>query len=343
MNEGWQDAGDAPRAVPSATTMRRRAVLALTAAWAATAAAGAVAQTAAPANAPFTPFSGQAGKDVVWVPTPDDAVNRMLQLAEVQAADRVVDLGSGDGKIVIAAVRNHGARARGLEYNPEMVALSRRLAQQAGVTEKASFQQADIFVTDFSEATVVTMYLLPQLNLKLRPKLFTMAPGTRVVSHSFDMGDWQPDEQSRAGVNRLYRWTIPANASGTWAVSSPRLAQAVPQTISLRQRYQKVDGEAQFAGLSHDVARPHLHGDRLSFTLRDASGAVLHFDGQVTGDRISGTVARGREAPVPFEAKRTDGKTAIDGSDGTKTSWAEPDGAPPRRAAVHLTTAVSGG
>lgn len=304
---GWAGSGT--------TTIRRRRVLALGAGWAALAAGTAAAQSGSGAD--YTPSSGQPGKDVVWVPTPDEAVDRMLLLGEVQAGDRVVDLGAGDGKIVIAAVRNHGARALGLEYNPDMVALSQRLARQAGVTEKASFRQADIFASDFSDATVVTMYLLPQLNLKLRPKLFTMAPGTRIVSHSFDMGDWRPDESSRVGHNRLYRWTIPANVSGSWSLSVPRLGPTTPQTISFRQRYQQLEGAALFAGLSGSLVRPHLHGDRLSFALRDVAGAMLHFEGRVEGDHLAGMVVRGREAPVAFRARRLDGRMPIDGSDGT--------------------------
>ncbi|MEF7616717.1 class I SAM-dependent methyltransferase [Aquincola sp. MAHUQ-54] len=272
---------------------------------------GAWSQASSPDN-DYTPMSGQAGKDVVWVPTPDVVVERMLQMAEVKAGDRVVDLGSGDGKIAIAAARIHGARAWGLEYNPKMVALSNRLAREAGVADKVSFQEADIFKTDFSSATVVTMYLLPQLNLRLRPLLFAMAPGTRVVSHSFDMGDWLPDEFARAGTGQVYRWTIPANASGHWRLTAPRLARA-PSTLEFTQKYQMLEGDARFEGLTARIVRPELSGDALSFGVRDTAGAMLRFTGKVSGNRIVGTVANGASAPVPFEAERTEAAQPIAG------------------------------
>ena len=146
----------------------------------------------------YEPHSGQAGKDVVWVPTPDELVTRMLQLGGVTAKDYVIDLGAGDGKIVIAAARQFGARGHGIEYNPDMVALAQRRAQAAGVADRARFEQADIFESDFSKADVITMYLMPALNLRLRPTLMKLKPGTRLVTHAFTMGGWKPDESSRA-------------------------------------------------------------------------------------------------------------------------------------------------
>src|SRR5688572_20748449 len=142
---------------------------------------------------PFEPFSGQPGKDVVWVPTPQALVERMLDMAKVTPQDYVIDLGSGDGRTVIAAAKR-GARAQGIEYNPDMVALSRRNAAAEKVSERALFTQADLFETDFSKAQVVTMFLLPQINMRLRPKILEMRPGTRIVSNSFTMDDWQADE-----------------------------------------------------------------------------------------------------------------------------------------------------
>ncbi|MFG5409977.1 methyltransferase domain-containing protein [Piscinibacter sakaiensis] len=219
------------------------------------------------------------------MPTPDAAVERMLQMGEVGPADRLVDLGSGDGKIVIAAALGRGARALGLEFNPQLVALSRQRARAAGLTEeRARFREADIFATDFSDATVVTMYLLPQLNLRLRPTLFAMAPGTRVVSHSFDMGEWLPDEQGRAGLAQLYRWTVPANASGAWALEAPGLGLPAT-TFELRQRFQRVDGEARVDDGSAGLVDARLDGDRLRFAWRAPDGRAIHFDGRVAGDR----------------------------------------------------------
>jgi len=267
----------------------------------------AVAQT----SADFTPQHGQSGKDVVWIPTPDTLVQRMLQMAEVKPTDRVFDLGSGDGKIAIAAARDFGARATGLEYNPDMVALSQRHAKEAGVADKVEFRQADIFQSDFSSANVITLYLLPDLNLKLRPILLTMAPGTRVVSHAFTMGDWQPDETARIGGSSAYLWRIPANASGEWKLSGSGLANA---TLSLSQRYQVLSGNAIFEDLEASVVHPRISGDRISFALRTPQGEVLQLDGRVADNRITGNVTRpGRSGSAPFEATRNGAPSPIAG------------------------------
>src|SRR5574341_1325621 len=147
---------------------------------------------------PFVPVSGQAGKDVVWVPSPPEMVNKMLEVAKVTPADYVIDLGSGDGRTVITAAKR-GARALGIEYNPDMVALSQRNAAKEGVGDKAAFVKADLFESDFSQATVITMFLLPEINLKLRPKILDLKPGTRIVSNSFTMGGWKADEEGSPG------------------------------------------------------------------------------------------------------------------------------------------------
>lgn len=183
----------------------------------------------------FQPEVGQAGKDVIWVPTPDSLVKAMLTTADVKPADVVVDLGSGDGKIAIAAARDFGARARGIEYNPEMVALARRNAQRAGVSGKATFQQGDIFETDFSEATVVTMYLLPSLNLKLRDTLVKMKPGTRIVSHAFTLGEWEPERTISTDEATGYYWIVPANLAGRWAfeIGDERFAAELGQQFQM--------------------------------------------------------------------------------------------------------------
>ena len=167
---------------------------------------------AAPASTDaFKPRVGQEGKDVIWVPTPDKLVHRMLQMAMVGPSDFVVDLGSGDGKIAIAAARDFKARAMGVEFNPQMVTLSRRAAVEAGVAERVQFEEGDIFKVDFSKASVVTMYLLPTLNLKLRPTLLAMRPGTRIVSHQFMMGSWEPDDNSNVEDRPGYLWIVPAS------------------------------------------------------------------------------------------------------------------------------------
>ncbi|HVR52121.1 MAG TPA: class I SAM-dependent methyltransferase [Pseudorhodoferax sp.] len=250
----------------------------------------------------YEPRRGQAGKDVIWIPTPDDVVTRMLQMVEVKPSDRVFDLGSGDGKIAIAAAREFGAQATGLEYNSDMVEFSNRRAKEAGVADKVQFRQADIFQTDFSSATVVTMYLLPELNLRLRPLLFKMAPGTRVVSHSFTMGDWQPDETARAGVGDVYMWRIPANASGNWTLRAEGLADA---SLALAQRYQVLSGDGLFGELRASLLRPSIEGERIRFGLRDSKGQLWQFDGKVAGNRMTGSATRpGLGASLPFEARR---------------------------------------
>src|SRR3972149_4016249 len=156
------------------------------------------------------------GKDVIWVPTPDHAVDRMLALARVGPQDLVVDLGSGDGRIPIVAAKRYGARGLGIEFSPDLVAVSRRNARAEGVADRARFVQADFFEADFRDATVVTLYLLPSLNVKLRPKLLDMKPGTRVVSHVFRMGDWEPDETLKLGASELFLWRGPAEVDGGW-------------------------------------------------------------------------------------------------------------------------------
>ncbi len=183
----------------------------------------------------YQPSVGQAGKDVIWVPTPDTLVKAMLTAAKVTPADFVVDLGCGDGRIPIAAAREFGARAHGIDYNGDMVALARRNAERAGLRGKVSFQRADIFETDFSTATVVTLYLLPNLNLKLRPTLLAMKPGTRVVSNAFDMGDWEADEVVRTDEATGYLWIVPAQVSGRWAfeIGNDRFASNLAQTYQM--------------------------------------------------------------------------------------------------------------
>jgi precorrin-6B methylase 2 len=160
---------------------------------------------------PYEPQVGQGGKDVIWVPTPDEVVDRMLRMAQTGPNDLVYDLGAGDGKIAIAAAKKFGARAVGIEYNPDMAKHAQGNVEKAGVAEQARIQQGDIFATDFSQATVVTMYLLPGLNMKLRPTILAMRPGTRVVSHSFTMEDWEADEISSMDGRRAYFWVVPAN------------------------------------------------------------------------------------------------------------------------------------
>jgi precorrin-6B methylase 2 len=248
-------------------------------------AVGAHAQTQAPAQPqtgqkPFKPYSGQPGKDVVWVPTPQSLVDKMLDMAKVTPADIVMDLGSGDGRTVITAAKR-GAHATGIEYNPEMVELSKKNAAAAGVSDKATFMKADLFQTDLSKATVITMFLLPDINMKLRPKILDLKPGTRVVSNSFTMEDWEADETEQVTTDcqtwcTALLWIVPAKVEGTWAL---------PQgALTLTQKFQMVTGTLG----STPISDGRLRGDEITFT---AGGAK--YTGKVNGTTMSGTNGAG--------------------------------------------------
>src|SRR5687768_13338648 len=228
----------------------------------------------------FEPQSGQAGKDVVWVPTPQALVDKMLSMAKVTPADIVMDLGSGDGRTVISAAKL-GATAIGIEYNPEMVELSKQNAEAAGVSGKATFMKADLFETDFSRATVITMFLLPQINLKLRPKILDMKPGTRVVSNSFTMDDWEADqtatiENCESSWCTALLWIVPAKVEGTWTLPQGKL--------TLKQQFQKVTGTLGPA----QIADGRLHGDEISFTV-----GKNKYTGKVNGTMMKGSITGG--------------------------------------------------
>jgi SAM-dependent methyltransferase len=253
-----------------------------------------------PKDREFTPQVGQAGKDVIWVPTPDDLVDRMLRMAQTTGKDYVVDLGSGDGRTVIAAAKKYGARALGIEYNAEMVDLSNRNAAREGVTANAKFIRGDIFETDFTQATVVTMYLLPGLNLKLRPKILDMKPGTRVVSHQFNMDDWQPDETTNLDGRRAYLWIVPAKVNGTWRV----LSGSDVWDATFEQKYQMVDGSMKLGALNAGLREMRLVGDRISFAFVDNSGVRREFTGRVNGPAMEGTVRADGGAETRWTATR---------------------------------------
>jgi len=234
----------------------------------------------------FEPQVGQAGKDVIWVPTPDEVVDRMLTMAQVGPNDFHMDLGSGDGKIVIAAAKR-GAKALGIEYNPEMVKLAQDNAAKAGMSDKASFRRADIFQTDFSQATVITLYLLPALNMRLRPQLLAMKPGTRVVSHSFTMEDWEADEISTMDGRRAYFWVVPANVMGTWSLD----AGGAKSELSLEQTFQKINGTVSLQNtVQGGLREARLRGPQIAFAYVDDKGLRREFTGTVNGRQMSGTL-----------------------------------------------------
>ena len=244
---------------------------------------------ALPACAQYNPQVGQAGKDVIWVPTPDDVVERMLVMAQVTQNDYVWDLGAGDGKIAITAAKKFGARAVGIEYNADMVKHANANAQNAGVAGngpgKAVIRHGDIFATDFSQASVVTLYLLPALNMKLRPQLLSMRPGTRVVSHSFSMEDWEADEISTLDGRRAYFWIVPANVMGAWNLD----AGAHKHELTLEQTFQKVSGTVTLGAVHAGLRDARLRGAGISFAYLDNSGVRRDFTGRVTGGRMEGS------------------------------------------------------
>lgn len=242
----------------------------------------ACAQTAT-TDSKFEPQVGQAGKDVIWVPTPDALVERMLRMAKVTPDDFVMDLGSGDGRIAIAAGKNFNARALGIEYNPDMVTLSNANAVKAGVADKVKFIKADIFETDFAQATVITMYLLPSLNIKLRPKILDMKPGTRVTAHAFDMGDWAADETATIDGRNAYLWIVPAKVGGTWRID----AGAAKGDMAIAQTYQKIEASLkQAAGVL--PVQGSLRGEDVRLSFPDGQGGRRELVGKVSGERMQG-------------------------------------------------------
>ena len=241
----------------------------------------------------YEPQVGQKGKDVVWVPTAQALVDKMLDMAKVTPSDYVIDLGSGDGRTVITAAQR-GAKALGIEYNPDLVELSKRNAIKAGLGDKVTFVKGDIFESDFSQATVLTLFLLPDLNVKLRPTILNMKPGTRVVSNSFSMGDWQADDTAGANEGctsfcRAYFWVVPARVQGTWKLLESELA--------LEQTYQVISGTLKAGNVIAPV-KGKLHGDDISFT-----AAGTEYTGRVRGTTMEG-ISRSGGSDAKWQATR---------------------------------------
>ena len=234
----------------------------------------------------YQPRLGQPGKDVIWLPTPDALVTQMLRAARTSSSDIVYDLGSGDGRIPIAAAKQFGARAIGIEYNPEMADLARRNVDRAGVADRVSIVTGDIFKEDFSKATVVTLYLLPDLNLQLRPTLLRMKPGTRVVSHMFHMGEWEPDESFKVEERDAHLWIVPADVGGRWTlreVEGPWEAQ-----IDVTQKFQRIGGTFTRRGTTQPLLGATINGRELRFTFINTDGGVRHVRVAVDGNAMEG-------------------------------------------------------
>jgi len=249
------------------------------------------------------PLAWAAEPSVPYVPTPQDVVERMLQIARVGPNDYLIDLGSGDGRIVVTAARQYGTRGFGVDLNPERIKESNENARKSGVTDKVAFYQRNLFETDLSQATVITMYLLPRVNMELRPKLLQLKPGTRIVSHDFSMEDWRPDQQvamdtpgkwgGTGGQSNIFFWVIPARVSGTWRWELMLRGKPLPYEVTFDQKFQVVSGTGRAAGQSVNVQDARLSGDDLRFTFTaNVNGApVKHeFSGKVEGDSINGSV-----------------------------------------------------
>lgn len=237
----------------------------------------------------YEPLIAQAGKDVMWMPTPNELVTEMLEIAQVTSVDLVYDLGAGDGKIAIEAARRYGARAVGIEYNPDMAALARRNAQQAGVSDRVTIVTGDIFKEDFSNATVVTLYLLSDLNIKLKPTLLKMKPGTRIVSNTFSMGAWMPDAVILSGGEPSgYFWIVPAPIEGQWILTG--LPNFKNTRLNIVQKSQKFDGLLAASTPQAQLIEGQLRGSQVSFDFIDAEGKTLSFSGEAGANKIHGTI-----------------------------------------------------
>jgi SAM-dependent methyltransferase len=254
------------------------------------------AKTRAECLAEYTPQRAQDGKDVIWEPTEDSMVRPMLELAQITAVDKVYDLGSGDGKLPIAAAKLFGATAVGIEYDPGLVQHSRCLAEAEGVQAQVTFLEGDIFEADFSDATVVAMYLTPRVLLRLQPTLLALKPGTRVVSYSFGIGDWKPDEQIDSfGDGSAFFWIVPADVDGAWTFHA---ASGESFEVELDQRYQHLTGTTGRATVTGKLA-----GDRVELTFTEG-GELVHVSGTVADRRIAAAVTRGATSTAYVATRR---------------------------------------
>ena len=245
----------------------------------------------------YQPQRGQSGKDVIWIPTSPELVTRMLNMAKVSSQDIVYDLGAGDGIIAITAAKQFGARAYGIEYNPQMAAHAQNNVRAAGVADKVSIRQGDIFEEKFDEATVVTMYLLPHLNLKLRPTLLKMKPGTRIVSHAFDMGEWDADEKVSHEYAHAFMWVVPSAVEGTWTLQEVDSKAQVQ--LDIEQSFQRIGGSITERGRKTPLLGAQLRGDKIAFQYMGADQQLRSVTAQVNGNRMNGvTSLQGGQLPI---------------------------------------------
>ena len=263
--------------------------------------------------------------NVPYVPTPQPVVERMLEMAKVSGGDYLIDLGSGDGRIVVTAAKKYGARGFGVDLNPERIAEANANARQAGVTDKVAFYQRNLFDTDLSQATVITMYLLPNVNLELRPRLLDLKPGTRIVSHDFSMADWKPDDKAQmeapgkyggtGGQSDIYFWVVPAKVAGTWEWQLPVSGKSQSYEVTLSQKYQEISGTVRVGGRTVKLQNPVLRGDQIGFVFTAEVGgdSIRHeFSGRIEGDSIVGSAmlsGRHMQGRLDWNAQRAVAKT----------------------------------
>jgi len=243
---------------------------------------------------------GQVSKDSVWVPTPDRLIVRMLQLADTTRRDFVIDLGSGDGRIPIAAARLFGARALGVELEQNLIDYSVRSAQRQGVANRATFRRQDLFETDLSQATVLALYISPSVMEKLRPKFLDLRPGTRIVSHHFTLGDWQPDEMVQAEQRHAYLWLVPARVAGRWSLK----LGADEYLIRFEQQHQMLTSTAEIDGRPTTAFSARLRGEEIQFSLLDRNQDVRNFRGRVNKGGMRGEAHSFEKPPLAWAARR---------------------------------------
>jgi precorrin-6B methylase 2 len=256
-------------------------------------------------------------RDVPYVPTPMDVVNRMLDMVQVGPQDVVYDLGCGDGRIVITAVKERGAkRGVGIDIDPQRIQESNANAQAEGITDRVEFIEGDLFAADISDATVVTLYLLPTVNIRLRPKLLNeLAPGTRVVSHAFDMKQWEPDQEDNVAGREVFFWIIPANMTGTWRWTT---ADGSANEMVVEQEFQKFMGSVSDGGPETPVVDPVVQGAQVEFSVQqqvNGAAETVRYQGTVDGDTIQGQAVRANGQSEPWKATRQQGtKRPLEGN-----------------------------
>ncbi len=275
-----------------------------------------VAAQTPPTEYAFEPVIGMPGKDVVWVPTPPPVIDFMLDVAKATPKDYIVDLGSGDGRIVLGAAKR-GIRALGVELNPDLVQLAKEEAVRLGVSEYAQFVVQDMFQTDLSPVTVLMTYLLPHLNQRIRPQLLAqMKPGSRVVTYAFHMGEWQPDTVAQLNGLTVHLWIVPAAAMGEWRWSHDGIGFSRDYAMSVRQKFQFIEGQASTKTSPVYLRDMKLEGDRISFTLTEEAGSSLaqtRYEGRIEGDVITGSArTNDHKASRPWRATRIAGRTDIE-------------------------------